>query len=93
METQIQILKYYTSKDTDQKHEMRSKSGNIEIITDKETEELCKNRLNYFFLDIKYTEKNQQKAAIFFLIVLICCNFKSFWIIYRFSQLAKKQKT
>ena len=53
METQIQILKYYTSKDTDQKHGMRSKSGNIEIITDKGTEELCKNRLNYFFLDVK----------------------------------------
>ena len=53
METQIQILKYYTSKDTDQKHGMGSKSGNIEIITDKGTEELCKNRLNYFFLDIK----------------------------------------
>ena len=45
---------------------MRSKSGNIEIITDKETEELCKNRLNYFFLDIKYAEKNQRKAATFF---------------------------
>ena len=81
---------------------MHSRSDNLEIMTGKETDEVIKELSKPFFLDIKYTLKNPRKAAIFMFdsADLFYCKchkiFKLFelrWIVYRFSQLDKKQKS